>query len=237
MSTSGTTTWSLQRDAIINAALRKIGVISDGSGAQGNDLTNGAEALNALIKGFQVDGMPIWAIKEYTLTTVANQSSYDIGIGRTINIPAPLKVIQAYRIESSGSAQIPMNVYNHYDYNILPVNAASGEPVNLFYQPFATYGTLKLWPTPSDSNTTITLIYQRPFEDMVSSTDDVDFPSYWTEAIIFGLAWRLSYEYGTPLQDRQEIQKAAEFFHAQALSFGTEEGSVYFQPDNTFRGR
>jgi hypothetical protein len=72
---------------------------------------------------------------------------------------------------------------------------------------------------------------------MNSSSDNLDFPSYWTEAVIFGLAWRLSYEYGTPIMDRQELQKAAEFFHTQALSFGTEEGSLFFQPDDTFRNK
>lgn len=237
MATSGTSVWSLQRDAVINAALRKLVAISGGSSPQTFETTSAAEALNAMLKGFQVDGMPIWAIKEYTFTTVAGQSSYDIGVGKTLNTPAPLKVVQAYRIEQSGAVNIPLNVYNHYDYNLLPQNATSGEPVNFFYQPFSTFGTIKLWPTPVDANTTITIVYQRPFEDMNASTDDFDSPSYWTEAIIFGLAWRLSYDYGIGILDKQDLKSAAEFFHTQALSFGTEEGSLFFQPDDTFRGK
>jgi hypothetical protein len=235
MSTSGVSTWSLQRDSVINGALRKLSVLSGGSSAQAWEITNAAEALNAMIKGFYVDGMPIWAIKEYTFTTTAGTASYNIGNGQTLATPMPLKVIQGYRIESTGASNIPLNVYNHYDYNLLPVNATSGEPVNLFYQPFSTYGTVKLWPTPIDATTTITIVYQRPFEDMVISTDDFDFPSYWTEALIYGLAWRLAGEYGTPIMDRQNLQKEAEFFHQQALSFGTEEGSMYFMPDSSGR--
>jgi len=233
MSTSGTTVWSLKRDAVITSALRKIGVLSSGSSPSTNDITNGAEALNAMIKGFHVDGMPVWAIKEYTFTTVANNNTYNIGNSQTLNTPMPLKVIQAYRIENTGSSNIPLNIYDHYDFNLLPQNATSGEPVNLFYQPLSNYGVVKLWPAPQDANTTITLVYQRPFEDMVNSTDDFDFPPYWTEALIYGLAWRLSPEYGYPLMDRQNLQKEAEYFHEMALSFGTEEGSLFFMPDDS----
>jgi len=234
MSTSGTTTWSLQRDDVINSALRKLGVLPEGATANSAQITAGAIALNAMVKGFQTDGMPVWAIKEYTFSTVAGTASYDMGIGKTINTPMPLKVLQGYRIEQTGAVNVPLLVYNHYDYDLLPVNAASGEPVNLFYQPFSTYGTLKLWPTPSDSDTTITIVYQRPFEDMSSATDDFDFPPYWTEALIYGLAWRLSPEYGIPLQDRSLLMKEAEFFHDRALSFGTEEGSLFLQPDRSW---
>lgn len=237
MTTSATTTWSLQRDAVIKGALRKIAVLSGGGSPSASQIADAAEALNAMIKGFQTDGMPVWAIKEYTFTTTPSTKSYDIGVGKTLNTPMPLKVLQAYRVEQSGAVNVPLLVYTHYDYDLLPINAANGEPINVFYQPFSTYGTIRLWPTPVDSNTTITLVYQRPFEDMTSSTDDFDFPSYWTEALIYGLAWRLSPEYGIPLQDRSLLMKEAEFFHDKALSFGTEEGSLFLQPDRSWGKR
>jgi len=229
MSTSGVSTWSLQRDAVINAALRKLSVLSGGSSPDAYEVTNASEALNAMIKSFQADGMPVWAIRTYTLTTIATQAQYLIGSGRALNTPMPLKVLQGYRNQGS-SVNVPMNIYNQYDYNLLPQTNTSGPPVNLYYQPLSTYGKINLWPIPSDSTTTITISYQRPFEDMVASTDDFDFPSYWTEALIWGLAWRLSGEYGLPLQDRQLIAKEAEMMHEMALGFGTEEGSVFLMP-------
>ena len=230
MSTSGTTVWSLQRDAVINGALRKLAVLSGGSSAAAYETTNAAEALNAMIKGFQADGMPVWAIKSYTMTTVSGTSAYNIGVSQTLNTPMPLKVLQAYRNQTN-SVNVPMNIYTNYNYNLLPLSTSSGVPINLYYQPLSTYGTINLWPIPSDSPTTITLVYQRPFEDMNIATDDFDFPSYWTEALIYGLAWRLAPEYGIPLQDRAAFQKEAEFFHQQALFFGQEEGSIYLSPD------
>ncbi len=235
MATSGISTWSPNRDTIINGALRKLVALSGGSLPKTFEVTNALEALNAMIKGFQVDGMPVWAVKDYSFTTIAGTSAYLIGNGKTLNTPVPLKLTQAARVESTGSPNVPLDIKTHYDFNLLPINAAAGPPVELFYQPFSTFGTINLWPTPIYSNTIIQITYQRPFEDMVSSTDDIDFPSYWSEALIFGLAWRLSYEYGTPILDRQELQKTAEFFHGQAASFGTEEGSLFLQPDSQGR--
>jgi hypothetical protein len=49
--------------------------------------------------------------------------------------------------------------------------------------------------------------------------------------MIYGLADRLAPEYGVPLQDRQLLTQQAERFHQTALSFGMEEGSMFFQPD------
>lgn len=235
MATSGVSTWSLNRDAVINAALRKLGVLAEGVTANAEQLATGAEALNSLLKLLQTKGMPIWAIKEYTFPTVASTSSYNIGNSQTLATPMPLKLIQAYRVEASGAVNVPMQVENHYDYNLLPVNAASGEPITIYYQPFASYGTIKLWPTPVDATTNITIIYQRPFEDMVAGTDDIDFPPYWTDAIVYNLAWRLAPEYGTSKEDRASIKTEAKEFTELAEGFGTEEGSLYLMPDWTGR--
>jgi len=96
-----------------------------------------------------------------------------------------------------------------------------------------------LWPVPdtySIANRTLKLVYQRPFEDFVSGVDTADMPQFWLEAIIYGLAWRLSGEFGTPPNDRAVLAKEAEVFHTRALSFGNEEGSFYFRPDWNGRG-
>mgnify|MGYP000429170197 CR=1 FL=1 len=231
MSTSGTTTWKLNRDAVISAALRKLSVLSGGSTPETYQVTNATEALNAMIKTFQTDGMPVWAMKSYTFTTIVGQAAYVIGSGQALDTPMPLKVVQAWRTQSPSSSNVPMNVVPDYNYNIYPLAISSGTPVNLYYQPLAQYGTINLWPKPADAVTTITLRYQRPFEDMTNATDDFDFPPYWTEALIFGLADRLAPEYGIPTADRKTLWQEMSIIKQEALNFGLEEGSLYFQRD------
>lgn len=235
MSTSGTTTWKLNRNEIISAALRKLGVLSGGSSPSTYQITDGTQALNALVKGLQTDGMPLWAIKSYTFTTILGDPDYQIGPGQALDAAKPLKVLQAWRNQSNNYSNVPLNIYTNYNYDLLPLAISSGTPVNLYYQPMREYGMINLWPKPSDATTSITIRYQAPFEDMTSSTDDLDFPSEWTEAVIYLLAVRLAPEYGVPIMDRQQLKKEADELHATAMMFGTEEGSLFFQVDTAGR--
>lgn len=236
MALSGSYDWTLNRDQVITGALRKLAVLPSGGSASTAQTNDAAEALNALVKAFQVEGMPLWAITSYTFTVTSGTASYAIGVGQTQNTVAPLKVLQAlYTL--SGESAVPMNVYNRYDFQMLPnLSTITGTPVNLYYQPTAgttgePTGTIKLWPVPDDSTTTITLHYQRPFNDMDAAGNNFDFPSYWIQALIYNLAWSLAPEYGIPPTDRKILAQEAAFWKEQALSYGSEEGSMFFQPN------
>lgn len=228
MATSGSTNWSLTRDEIIAGALRKIGVLSSGQTATANQVTDAAVALNALVKAFQADGMAVWKLASYSFTTTTSTSSYTIGLSQTLNTAAPLKVTQATYTPSGGKST-PMNVYNRYDYFQLP-SGSSGSPINLYYQPLRANGTIRLWPTPDNSTTSITIYYQSLYEDFDASSDDADFPSYWINALIYNLAWTLAPEYGVPISDRTLLSKEALYWKDIALSFGSEEGSLFLAP-------
>lgn len=234
MSTSGVTTFQLTSDQIVAAALRKISAISSGVAASTTQISDTTQALNVLLKTFQAKGMPLWAIKEYSFPMTATRT-YTIGIGQTLSTPAPLKIIQAYSKDTLAITSIPMNIKTHFDYNQnQPISTSTGSPIDLEYEPGLQVGTIHLWPTPdtySIANRQITISYQRPFEDMVNSTDNLDFPQYWHDAIIYALAVRISPEYGVPLLDRNALKAEAKEYLDEALSFGTEEGSLFIQPD------
>lgn len=231
MATSGTYSWSLNQLQVVNAALRKLAVLPSGGSANANQLADGVVALNSILKAFAADGMPLWAITDYSFATVAGQAVYDIGTGKALNAVAPLKMIQARRTEATDQSPIPMNLYTRYDANILP-SLAQGSPINLYYQKFSDdHGQITLWPVPPDTSTTIYIDYHRPFQDMVNNTDALDFPAYWIQALTFNLAWSLAPEYGIPPQDRQLIQGEAKYWADEARSYGTEEGGFFIQPE------
>jgi hypothetical protein len=220
-------------DQLCNAALRKLSVLGDGQSPSATQLTNATEALNVMLKTFMADGMPLWVISEYNIPLTATHD-YTIGVGQTINIPAPLKVTQVILKDLTAQTSIPLNIRSHYDYNLLANQGSVGTPTTYFYEPKNQIGVMHIWPIPDAyaiANQVATMVYQRPFYDMTTGTDTLDFPQYWQEAIIYGLAWRLSPEYGVPLQDRNELKVEAEYFLQKAQSFGTEEGSFFIQPD------
>lgn len=231
MSTSNSTDWTLNRDQVITSALRKLSVLPSGGTPTSAQISDATDALQALVKAFQADGMPVWKMSTQTFTVTSGVSSYTVGPSQTVNCPKPLRIVSATYTPSGGN-NAPMNIYTQYDYSHLPsTSGTSGLPVDLYYQPLRTTGVIKLWPTPSESTTVISFTYQSPYEDMDSSTNDFDFPSEWMQALIYNLAWALAPEYGIPPIDRSILQKEAEYWHQYVLSMGTEEGSLYLQPD------
>ncbi len=233
MTTSAVTTFSMTGDQLVNSSLRKLSVLGDGQAPSVTQLAAGTEALNAMLKTFISKGMPLWATTEYDVPLTATHD-YTLGVGQTINIPAPLKVLQVILKDLTALTSRPLNVRSHYDYNLLSNQGSVGTPTTYWYEPLNQTGVLHIWPVPdtySIANEVATIVYQRPFYDMVSGANTLDFPQWWHEAIIWGLAWRLSPEYGVPLQDRKNLGIEAQYFLEEALSFGTEEGSMYFQPD------
>ena len=233
MTTSNSTNFSVTRDELISGALRLAGAVSLGETPTTDQVIEAAQALNMLVKALQVDGMPLWAIKEYTMTMTASTASYAIGVGLTVNTPKPLKVIQAYLRDITTNVDVPLRIVTRDEYNRLGNKTTSGVPSQIYYEPQRDQGLLYVYPTPGTTEVTnkrIVLVYQRPFEDFDSSTDTPDFPQEWYEAIKYGLAIRLAGEYGLPLEDRRQLLQEYILIKTDALGFGTEEGSLFVYP-------
>ena len=227
MTTSSTYSYQLTRNEIIQSALRKLGVLAEGQTPSTQNYADGMMALNTVISQLRAVGMPLWARSEYTFTPTT--STYTIGTGMTLSTPFPVKLLQAFRTESG--AKIPMEIVAREDFNILPTSS-SGSPIKINYQPFVNYGTISLWPTPASSNTsTITLVYQRPYQYFTTSTETADFPEEWYNAIIYHLAVRLAPEWGVPLPDRQMLLQEAKMYTEDAAMVGQEDGSFFVMPE------
>jgi hypothetical protein len=245
---SGTTNYTVQRNDIITRALRICGAVGQGETPTANAITEGATALNALVKEYQTDGMPLWKITQMTGITYTATNSYQVGIGQTSNQVAPLKVLQAFNRDSSVTPNTdqPVLIIPYQDYLYLGSKTSTGHPSQLFYKTPGEggviantdiIGTVIVYPLPdaySIANLTLILIGQMPFENFDASTDIPDFPSYWFNPLIWGLAGDLAYEYGVGLAERSMIAKKAAEKKEAALGFGVEEGSLFLQPRTQF---
>ena len=233
MTTSGVTTYSVTRDQIITTALRKIGVVAQGETATSDQITEAAIALNLMVKAWEADGMPLWALRTIAITLTAGKTSYSLGTSVSCDIVTdkPLKVIQAWNRDPVSKVDIPMRIITKQEYSILGNKTTSGKPIQLYYEPQRDQGVVSLFPTPASadvSSSVVYITYQRPFEDFNASSDTPDFPQEWYEAVVYGLAVRLAPEYGVPLDQRQLLIREAMEIKNSALSYGTEEGSLYF---------
>ena len=78
-STSGTTNYTLNRDQLIAMALRKLRVYDASSTPGADDYTTGSEALNLMIKSWQMDEISIHLNQEVVLHLAKDGQTYDLG--------------------------------------------------------------------------------------------------------------------------------------------------------------
>lgn len=228
MAVSGSTSWELTRDQIITQALRKVGALDKTQSADSTDITNCAIALNALIALYNTLGMPLWKRQEQSVTLVASTGTY--------TLTGAVKVPAVYLRNLNSSVQYELENKSEYDIMKLPYSA-TGVPVSWSFTPnIAEGGTLRIWPLPTSSEATnyqLRVIVQDEFDTFTASGETPDFPAYWTQALIFGLASAISYDYGLPIEDRKELEQKAQRTLAQASSYGDEESSIFLQPNSS----
>jgi hypothetical protein len=79
MATSNSTNFTLNRDQIIRQALLNLRKTDPALTVDAQDITDGATALNLLIKGWQTDGLFLWLNQEVCLHLAYNTKSYLLG--------------------------------------------------------------------------------------------------------------------------------------------------------------
>jgi len=229
MALSESTDFNVNRDEIIGGALRLIGALGQGELPTAIQLEEASQALNMLVKAWSVDGLPLWITK-------INYIDLEDGVHEyTISDPKSLKLLQAWNRNINTYTDIPIRIVPMDEYNRLGYKIASGNPILLTHQPMLNSSTIKVYPVPTaqeQTNNKIFYQYIKPYDDLDGSTDNLEFPSEWFLAVKYGLAHVLSPEYGIDLNDRRQLLQEAMIFKNEALSFGTEEGSIKFQVAN-----
>ena len=227
MATSNDITWKLNRDEIIAAAYRKLGIPGEGNILSAAQIEAGAEALNGIIALAVTDGMSLWK-----RTTVENTPS---ATNQLYTVAGAVKIAEVSLRDTTSGTRYDLEPKSLYDFNSLSV-ADSGVPVAYSAQPTNTGYTIQVWPYTSDAdsvaNKKIDIIYQRKFDGFVNSMDDLDMPSYWHTPIIYKLASVISPESGVPLEDRKDLRVEAKLFWDKAADYGDEDGSVFFAPNS-----
>ncbi|CAB4216895.1 hypothetical protein UFOVP1590_11 [uncultured Caudovirales phage] len=236
-----TTSYSITRNQVTVAALRKLGVIEPGDTSTSgtidtNILDNAAITFNLMVKQWMTEGLKIWTVSEYTLPLVASTTSYTIGPGMDLNTDRPLKCIQAFlrNTSTTPNLDIPVQIISQQEYNLLSSKGNSGVTNSIYLKTSATYSTVYVWLTPDTNTSTnyeLHMIVQRPLSDMNTSTATLDFPNEWFNALVWGLADELAIEFSVPANHRQEIMAKATMYRTKLEDWDQEFTPTFFQPD------
>ena len=79
MPTSGVTSFTMTRDSMIAASLRLLRELGAGAVPSTDDLVNCNQALNMMLKYWQVLGIPLWTYTELVIPLVTGINKYPIG--------------------------------------------------------------------------------------------------------------------------------------------------------------
>ena len=238
MALTASTDYSITKNDLIKASLRLIGVGSIDEDPTDDEITQAGVALNIMLKAWQADGLQLWQVRRKSLTPVASQYQYNLGIsspsGDVVG-SRPMRIIDVYRRTTATVTDVPLIKMSREEYWRLSDKDSEGIPVNYYYDLQLNNGVLNVWPSPNASfaaANTLEILYQKPFDDMdETSTDDFEFPSEWYEAIKYGLAVRLAPEYGIPRLERGLLHQEATVVKDTVMAWDQEDSSIYFSPE------
>lgn len=236
MATSGDTTYSIDRNTLIKECLQLVEAIGEGQDPNSTQYADASRTLNLMLKAWQAYGIQLWKEKTISFSLTQGKKSYTIGSSGSVDVSEvrPLKILEAVIRDSSDNDTnlIPLTRQEYWN---LSDKTTEGFTTQFYYEKSVPNGELFIWPTAdstSAGSNTIHLVYQAPIEDMDADTDELDFPQEWYEAVKYGLALRLAPVYGLDINRRQLLKIEANEILQLALSWDTEQDSVYFRMDN-----
>lgn len=225
---------TIDQTEILTTALRIVGAVAEDGTPTDAQLTNASSYLNMMLRAWYADGMPLWKIEERGFPLTASIATYTVGLSQTINTAKPLKIIQAFIRNTTSNVDTPLEIITRQEFLKLGNKTSEGRPSQLHYDPLVTTGNIRVFPTPDSVSATadqIYIVYQEPFDAMTATDTVLDFPVEYQEAVAFGLADRLAFTYGLPIDEKRDLRSRAKEMKEYALGFGTEEGSFFMQPD------
>jgi len=222
--------FSYTRDQLITDALLHIGAIGEEDTPTTSQVTNASRILNAMVKAWQADGLQLWARKQTSKALTSGVASYTIGTGLTIDVPRPLRLLNAYIRDSATGVDTPLSPMPKQTYEELSLKTSSGTSSNYYYDPQLTNATIYLYPVVDTTTKTLHITYHSPFADFDSSTDTPDFPQEWYQAIKINLAYQIAPSFSVSIRERTLLRQEAMEAKASALGFDAEDTSVIFTP-------
>lgn len=167
---------------------------------------------------------------QVTITTgIASASSVGKKVYTyTTKAERPIKILSAFRRDKN-DIDTMVDIIGEDDYFQQSNKKSDGPPIEIWYQPTLTTGTLYVWPDDGGANwDRIIMSAQFYPDDFDSASDNPQFPIEWGNTLVWNLAAELASEYGLPEKEQGRLWQIAEHKLNELLAFDTENSSVEF---------
>lgn len=143
----------------------------------------------------------------------------------------PTKLMSVYRRDTN-DIDVVLELIGEDEYRSQSNKGSSGPPVECWYQPTMTAGTLYVWPVDGGSSVDKLVMSAQYYpDDFDTASNNPEFPIEWGNTLVWGLAAELASEYGIEEREQGRLWKVAEFKLSELLSYDTENASVEFVLD------
>jgi hypothetical protein len=132
-------------------------------------------------------------------------------------------------MRSGSTTRTPIRAMSRDDYMSLGDRTTEGLPSQYMVSDTLAGKTVTLWPVPDATGDTITYRAVLRSLDFDTGANTPDFPSEWTQCLIYGLAADLAWDYGDPAMAGQ-LRSIFLSEKQKLIEAGTEHGHVTFVP-------
>ena len=227
MATSGTTTFDLNIDDIIEEAYERCGMRTN----SGNDLRSARRSLNLLFAEWGNRGIHLWKVQLNEQALTAGTATYTTPTDVNDVLEAYISTSAAAG-DSSSTNDIALTKIDRSAYAALPNKLATGQP-SQYYVNRQTTPTISLYLAPDASTYTYLKYYTiNRIEDAGSYTNTADVAYRFLPCMCAGLAYYLSQK---KAPDRIQVLK--QLYEDELLRALNEDGarsSVYISPQTYF---
>ena len=221
MTTSGTTTFNLEIDKVIERAYRRAGK----SMRTGYDLEAARDNLNLLFSEWANRGYSLWKVQNHTQNLTASTNEYTA----PSNADDILEMV--FR---NGNTDTTMTKISRSEYQNIPNKSSEGTPTQFYVQRNLANVTITTYLTPDTTDTQINYWYVQRIEDVGKYTNTPDAPFRFLPCMVSGLAYYLSQEVNPTLSG--ELERRYESELARAITEDSQSTSVNIVPKNFYPG-
>ena len=226
MATSGTTSFTLSINEVIEEAYERIGMRVN----SGHDLRSARRSLDILFSEWGNRGVHLWKVELNQVALVAGQAAY--------TVPSNVSdVLEAYISSTSGTPgtttnDLTLNKIDRSAYAALPNKGTTGQP-SQYYVDRQVTPEIYLYQTPDLSTYTFLKYYStNRIEDAGAYTNTPDVVYRFTPGMCAGLAYYLSQKRAPERVDM--LKMAYEDEMKRALDEDGSRTSLYIAPQSYF---
>ena len=183
MAVSGTTTFNLDLNGIVEEAFERCG----SELRTGYDLRTARRSLNLLTAEWSNRGVNLWTIEEANVSLTEGTITY--------NLPADtIDLLEQVIRTGTGTNQqdLTINRISASTYTSIPSKNLTGRPNQVWINRQAAQPNINVWPTPEDDSYTFVYWALKRIDDAGNGVNTQDIPFRFLPCLIAGLAYYLS---------------------------------------------